>query len=319
MVTTQLSETGPVRGHLPPDLPGAGAAPPAPASQATAIEQTRAVAEVQAAVVVAQQRPRSIHTATAELEVSCNQMTLAERAFYRYPRSGQTVTGPTIHLARELARVWGNITYGIHELRRDDDQRVSEMMAWAWDLQTNTRNSNTFIVPHLRDTKDGRKPLVDLRDVYENNTNQGARRVREAIFAVLPPWLIEMAKDQCAQTLRDGGGVPLAKRIADARRWFEKKGITLDQLEQKLGRDAEAWTEHDAAQLSLIMGALHRGEVTLQEEFPPARVTADEITAQQPPAGQADPPPAPDVDEQPGPATEDWPDVAEPGTGGTQQ
>jgi hypothetical protein len=280
-------------------------APAAPVSQATSIEQSRAVAEVQAMVVVAQQRPRSTQAAIDQLRTSCSQMTLAERAFYRYPRDETTVTGPTIHLARELARVWGNITYGIHELRRDDDQRVSEMMAWAWDLQTNTRNSNTFLVPHFRDTRKGRKPIVDLRDVYENNTNQAARRVREAIFAVLPPWLVETAKDLCAQTLRDGGGVPLAKRIADARDWFTRRGITVDQLEAKLDRAADRWTEHDVAQLSILMGSLHRGETTLDEEFAPPRVTAAEIqtAAADAAAGAAAGPPAAGVA---------WPATAQP-------
>lgn len=289
------------------------AVPPAPAtpvSQATTIEQSRAVAEVQAAVVVAQQRPRSTQAAIDEIRTSCGQMTLAERAFYRYPRDGQSVTGPTIHLARELARVWGNITYGIHELRRDDDQRVSEMMAWAWDLQTNTRNSNTFIVPHFRDTKKGRKAIVDLRDVYENNTNQGARRVREAIFAVLPPWLIEMAKDLCSRTLQDGGGVPLAKRIADARDWFARKGITVDQLEARLDRPADRWTEHDAAQLSILMGSLHRGETTLEEEFAPPRVTAAEIQANAAVSPPADPVAEPAT--EPAEPAEAWPDTAQP-------
>jgi len=48
---------------------------------------------VQAAVVVAQQCPRDIQAAVAEMRESCKQMTLAERAFYRYPKGGQTITG----------------------------------------------------------------------------------------------------------------------------------------------------------------------------------------------------------------------------------
>jgi hypothetical protein len=245
--------------------------------QTTAVEQARAVAEVQAAIVVAQNCPRNIQQAITAMRESCAQKALAERAFFRYSRAGSAITGPSVHLARELARVWGNISYGIKELRRDDGEGYSEMLAFAWDVQTNTRNENGFVVPHKRDTKTGVKQIVEMRDIYENNANNGARRVREAIFAVLPTWYTEEAKDLCSATLRDGGGKPLAARVADAIRAFEGKGITVDQLEQKIGRASAKWTEHDVAQIGVTFKSLERGEITADEEFPPQRVTAAEI------------------------------------------
>jgi hypothetical protein len=268
--------------------------PPAPIpahlGQATAIEQSRAVAEVHAAIVVAQQCPRSIQGALAAMRESCQQKGLAERAFYRYSRGGSAVTGESVHLARELARCWGNIQYGIAELRRDDDSALSEMQAYAWDVQTNTRSTQIFVVPHKRDKRGGPEKLVDLRDIYENNANNGARRLRQAIFSVLPPWFTEEAKDICSKTLADGGGKPLAHRVADAVRMFDGLGITVDQLEQKLGRARDQWTDHDVAQLGVTYKSLQRGEVTRDEEFPPPRVTADELVgAGLPPATVADP------------------------------
>ena len=44
----------------------------------------------------------------------------------------------------------GNVQYGINELRRDDSAGESEMRAWAWDVQNNTRSVRSFIVPHAR-------------------------------------------------------------------------------------------------------------------------------------------------------------------------
>lgn len=268
--------------------------------QATAVEQSRAVAEVQAAVIVAQQCPRNVQTALAEMRESCKQPRLAERAFYRYPRGGKTVTGPSVHLARELARCWGNVQYGAAEMRRDDEASQSEMLAFAWDVQTNTRSSQTFIVPHKRDTHDGVKQLVDIRDIYENNANQGARRLRETIFSVLPPWFVEEAKDICNKTLADGGGKPIAQRIADAVAGFGGLGVTTDQLEQKLARSSGQWTDHDLAQLAVTYRSLQRGEVTKDEEFPPTKVTAAEILGQPKERGQAQPTGA------------DWPPTAQP-------
>lgn len=250
---------------------------PSRIGQGTAVEQSRAAAEVQAAVVVAQQCPRNIQQAVAQMRESCNQMFLAERAFYRYPKGGQTITGASVHLARELARCWGNVQYGLVEMRRDDEYGQSEMQAFAWDVQTNSRNSSTFIVPHRRDTKDGPKQVTDMRDIYELNTNNGARRVREAIFAILPPWFVEEAKELCNRTLRDGGGKPLAQRVADAIKAFEGIGITADRIENRLDRPSAKWTEHDVAQLIVIFKSIQRGEVTAEDEFPPPRVSADEL------------------------------------------
>lgn len=256
------------------------AAAPGRIGQGTAVEQSRAVAEVQAAIVVAQQCPRSIQAALAEMRESCKQTFLAERAFFRYSRAGSTVTGPSVHLARELARCWGNVQYGLIELRRDDEYAQSEMQAFAWDVEKNSRNSSTFIVPHRRDTKSGPKQLTDMRDIYESNANNGARRVREAIFAILPPWFVEEAKELCSQTLKDGGGKPLPQRVADAIRTFEGMGITADRIEAKLGRKSAKWTEHDVAQLIVTYKSLQRGEITADEEFPAAPVTVEEITGQ---------------------------------------
>jgi hypothetical protein len=262
------------------------AAPPAPApshvGQATAIEQSRAAAEVAAAVHVAQANPRDMQKALAEMRESCKQYRLAEKAFFRYSRAGSQVTGSTVHLARELARCFGNVQYGIAELRRDDEGGYSEMQAYAWDVERNTRSAQIFVVPHARDTKQGRKGLSDLRDIYENNANMGARRLRAAIWAILPPWFVDEAEELCNRTLQDGGGKPLPQQVADAIRAFEGRGVTRPQLEQKLGRDSGRWTGHDVAQLLVIYKSVDRGETRIEDEFEPERVTAVEITGQQP-------------------------------------
>jgi hypothetical protein len=271
--------------------------------QATAVEQARAVAEVQARVVVAQQCPRSTETAVKAMREACAQMPLAERAFYAYPRGKDdngkpiTVSGPSVHLARELARVWGNCEYSVNELRRDDKAGQSEMLAYAWDLETNTRNSAVFIVPHFRDRKGGPVQLTEMRDVYENNANNGARRVREAIFNVLPVWFTEEAKDLCAKTLAGGGGKPMPQRRADAIDAFEKIGVRIGQLEDRLGAKAADWTPQDIAQLHILITSIRRNEVRKEEAFPAEAkgVTAADIPGAapaQPASGNGAPAPA---------------------------
>ena len=265
-------------------------AAPAPSriGQATAVEQSRAIAQVQAMVVVAQQCPRRVHACIAAMEEACKQIELAEKAFFRFPRGGENVSGESVHLARELARCWGNIEHGVTEMRRDDGAAQSEMQAFAWDLEANTRSASIFIVPHKRDTRQGVKDLVDLRDIYENNANNGARRLREAIFSILPAWFTAQAAAICKQTLADGGGKPIAQRIAEAVKVFERYGVTPARMEAKFGRPAGEWTGHDVALLGTIYESIRQGTVTADQEFPEAspRVTAEEITGAGPPPGE---------------------------------
>jgi hypothetical protein len=242
--------------------------------QATAVEQARAVAEVQAAVIVAQNVPRDVVRARGEMQEACGRMALAQRAFYRVPNRGE---GPTVHLARELARIWGNIQYGVHELRRDDDAGESEIQAFAWDVQTNTRSTRTFIVPHARMKGGKRQPLIDLGDIYLSNQNVGSRAVRECVFTVLPTEFVEAAEATCRATLEHGEGEPLSERVAKMVKAFDGIGVKVAQLEAKLERKRGQWTAGDVATMLIAFKSIQSGDSVRDDEFPPVRVTVDEI------------------------------------------
>lgn len=305
------------------------AAPAVPVTQTTAVEQARAVAEVAAAVRVAQEVPRDTRRAFAEMQEACARIGLAERSFYRVPNRG---TGPSVHLARELARVWGNVDYGVHELSRDDERGMSEVRAYAWDQQTNVRSSRTFQVPHAKMAGGSRKPLTDLGDIYLNNQNIGARAVRETILSVLPRDYVDEAIERCRKTLQTGGddAPPLQDRIGRlVDRFREQTGVTLAQLERKVGRKRGQWTPVDVADLTVIGRSIAAGETTAAEEFPDAPLTAESLAGpppaaaaaraqaaaeQLPTVGQWNGPPADVVsDENDAAAGGDWPATAQPG------
>lgn len=288
---------------LPEQAPRAAAL-----SQATAVEQSRAVAEVQAAVVVAQANPRNLDRIEAEMRAACGRRALAKRAFYSMPRAGGRVEGPTVHLARELARIYGNVDYGVRELRRDDDAGESEMQAWAWDQEKNVRSTRSFIQPHQRMVKKERVELTDLGDVYLNNQNTGARAVRECIFTVLPVWFTEEAQDAARAAIERGDGRPIEERVREAEQAFRQHGVTPAQLEARIGRPRAEWTPQDIASLEVIYGTLQRRESRVEEEFPEAPVTLDAPSVTETPATVTATGPA--VTEQPETVTEPEP-VAE--------
>ena len=132
-----------------------------------AIEASRAIAEAQGKLVIAKRFPRNEIQAFANMKKACQRTGLANKAFYSYPRGNETVSGPTIRLAEELARCWGNIDFGIKELSQDNGK--SEMQAYAWDLETNTMSVQNFTNPHAKEVKGKIKTLTSLRDIYENN------------------------------------------------------------------------------------------------------------------------------------------------------
>jgi hypothetical protein len=255
---------------------------PAPiASEATAVEQARAVAEVAAAVRVAQDCPRDVSRAVERLRQSCSQQALAVRAFWSLPRGGKKLEGSSVHLAREVAACWGNIDHGVRELRRDDEAGVSEVLAWAWDQETNVRSSRSFVVPHAIMKDKQRKALTDLSDIANNNNSVAARAVRETIWHVIPVWFRDEAENLAAKTLQgEGSGKTLDQQKADAVAHFASTwNVTREQLEKRLERPSSQWTAQDIGFLQVLNGEMSRGEKHVDGEFPhDTSVTAAEIT-----------------------------------------
>lgn len=250
---------------------------PAARSESTNIEQSRAVAEVQAMVVVAQNRRRDTARAIQAMQEACGRMALAERAFFSFNRGGGNVAGPSIQLARELARCWGNVNHGVRELDRDDARGRSEMLAFGWDLETNLRSDVTFIVPHMRDKRGGAVPLTEMRDIYENNANNAARRLREMIFACLPVWFREEGIALCRHTLEKGeGDEPLPLRISKMLAAYAAIGVSRERVEARLGGNVDNMTVVDLANYGILFRSIKNGEASKDDEFP--SVTAGQVS-----------------------------------------
>jgi hypothetical protein len=229
---------------------------------AVAIESQRATAEVQGRMVVAQRFPRSMAYAYTAAMDACKRIGLAECAIYTYNKGGK-VEGPSIRLAEELARVWGNIEYGINELSRTPGSAhvagSSEMEAFAWDLQTNTRSSQRFTVAHIRDKTDGGKILTSERDIYEITANQGARRMRARILAILPPELVDDAVATCKQTIKNGGSVPFSERVRQLAMAFQQIGVNPKMLADSLGHSVDDLTPDELVRMRGTYQAIKDG------------------------------------------------------------
>ena len=122
-------------------------------SVTTEMAMTRQMQEVQGQIIMAKRFPRNEAEAYANIMQACQRKSLAERAEYEYTRGTSKVTGPSIRLAEVIAQNWGNIDFGYVELERSSTE--TKVLAQAWDLQTNKRQSKVFTVSHIRETKKG--------------------------------------------------------------------------------------------------------------------------------------------------------------------
>lgn len=238
-----------------------------------AIEASRAIAEAQGKLVIAKRFPRNEVAAYAKAMEACQRPSMAVKAFYAFPRGGQTVEGPTIRFAEELARCWGNIDYGIKELSRDDGK--SEMQAYAWDLETNAQSVQNFTNPHQREQGKKMVTLTSQRDIYENNANMATRRLRSRILAILPSWFVEDAIAECKKTLAGKNDTPLIDRVKNMVVQFAKLGVTQAQIEMRLKRKAETMTADDFTEFIGIFNAIKQGESKVADWFESEKVASD--------------------------------------------
>lgn len=226
---------------------------------------TRQAQEVQAMVISAKRFPRDEFAAYDRIMKSCERISLAESALYEYPKGGQKVSGPSIRLAEAVAQAWGNLDFGVVELEQRNGE--SSMMAYAWDLETNTRQTKVFTVRHERKAKGKINVLDDPRDVYELTANQGARRVRSCILAIIPGDVVDAAVEKCKNTLKTGYKEPLEDRIRKMIGAFrEEFQVSKEMIEKFIGCTVEAFSDNDFVRLRSVYKSL-RDNMSKREDY----------------------------------------------------
>lgn len=228
-------------------------------------EESRAIGEVQAALVIGKQFPRDTDISFSRIMSACKRIKLAESAIYSYPKGGKLVTGPSIRMAEVLAQNWGNLSFGLREISQQDG--VSIMQAYAWDTETNTKREQIFYVKHERKAGKNTTQLTDSRDIYEMTANQGARRLRACILAIIPGDIVEAAEAECRKTLEHGGGESLVDRIRKMVSKFAEFGVDKKMIEVKLGHNLGATTAPELVTLTAMYRSVKDGMANPSEIF----------------------------------------------------
>jgi hypothetical protein len=234
---------------------------------------TREQTEIQSAIVAAKRFPRNEQSAFVRAVNSFTRLTMAEGATYNFPRGGKTVEGPSVDCARELARVWGNIRYGLRVVSQSSERM--HIKAYALDLETNTyveAEDEFSKLIQRRDKYSGETKWIqpDERDLRELMNRRGAIAIRNCILQVLPSDLVDDVLKTAKHTLQRDATSALEKNRDDIVKqlvvMFDRQGVSVPMLESYLGHKLDVVTADEVAGLKQILQSIRDG-VAKRDEF----------------------------------------------------
>lgn len=229
----------------------------------TAVAQT----ELQAAVLLARQFARDEEAVWERALRTCRRPSFAEQAMYAIPRGGTTVRGPSVYLARELARLWGNIRYGSEIIADTATHRT--VRVWAWDIEANTRVAEDVTMAKLVARKRGGKETVMVEpteiELREMTARQAAIATRNCLLRLLPADLVEACCEAAEQTLRAATSKQRPAVIEQLVQSYARFSVTPQMIEAYIGRPLAQVTDEQLTDLRRVYRALADGQATWGE------------------------------------------------------
>lgn len=218
----------------------------------------QAVAQVSLAMQFALAHPRNEDHARGKMEVFTQRAQFAEKGTYCFPRGNTTVVGAGIVLAKELAKVWGNIQSGSFVIEDKDDERT--LRCWAWDLEINYRKEQDVNFKKLiyrrpdKNGKGGGWTVPDERDLLELTNRQGSKGERNCILSVLPYDLVQDAVKNCRDTVKETIKKDPEAFKKNLVKSFASMGVSGEELTAYVGHPLAQITEHQKELLAELKG-----------------------------------------------------------------
>jgi hypothetical protein len=239
--------------------------------------------EIQSAIIVARRFPRDEDQAFMRLMKAAGRPSFADDASYSFKRGKKKneetgkwvdnyVEGPSVNLAREAARVWGNIRYGLEVVR--DDEETRQIRGWAWDLESNVKvtaeDDFKKLVQKKQYDSDGNSKgtawvTADERELRELTNRRGAILIRNCILQLMPSDLIEDARVECDKTLESKTKANPEGEKKKVILAFSGLNVTPKMLEDKLGHKLAECSPAEIAELRKIYKSIADGNSTWAE------------------------------------------------------
>lgn len=232
--------------------------------------------EIQSAIIMAKQFPRDEDTAILKVEKAFSRPGNAEIARYSFRRGGAMVEGPTVALAREVARCFGNIRSGFRIVEVTD--KHVHVKGFAIDLETNAYFEAEDKFERLVQRKayeNGEKTTKwvspDERDLRELINKRAAILQRNCILQIIPGDFVDSALTAAQKTLRKMDNQTLTENredtIRNVLRAFDKLGVSKADLEDWLSHPIEQITDLELGDLRGIKEAIKDGQSKASDYF----------------------------------------------------
>lgn len=269
--------------------------PDAVVSTGLSVVEQQQRGEIDIQIATAKRYPREITRFKRNAEsLACMDEETAASMFYRLPRDGKNIEGPSVRLAEIVGATWGNLRYGARVIEVGDSFITAQGV--CHDLETN--NCATVEIRRRITNKHGKRFGDDMIQTTGNAACSIA--LRQAIFKVVP---FVMVKDiyNKAKLTSIGKASSLVENRHKALDWFKKAGAVEKQVFDCLGvASIEDITVDHLITLRGLSTAIKDGETTIEEALA--------VHTNEPPkkaaASKNDPlKPATDADQRPRTAT----------------
>lgn len=240
-------------------------------------EQDKAAIDIQ--ISTAKAYPRNIRRATDNaLAIVTMDPSIAQTCTYSVPRGGKKVSGPSVHLAKIIAQVWGNMRIDAKVVDIDHVRITSE--AVCWDLE-----SNLAIKAQIKRSISGKTGRFseDMITVTGNAANSIA--LRNAVLSVIPKGIVDKVYNAAKQTIT--GDISdknklIAKRVEIFNSLRNTFGISDKEILAAVGKAAIDFVDGDDIVTLVGVGqAIRDGDTTVEQAFKGEKTKDEPITVEQ--------------------------------------
>jgi hypothetical protein len=216
--------------------------------------------EIDIQISTAKKYPRSITKFKRSCEqLACLDEDTAASMFYKLPRGGKQIEGPSVRLAEVVGSTWTNLRYGARIV--ETGERFITAQGACHDLETN--NAITVEIKRRITDKYGKRFNDDMIQVTGNAAC--AIALRQAIFKIVPFALVKDIYEK-AKLTSIGKSVPISIQRAKAIDWYIKAGATEAQVLEFLGRQSvEDVSVDDLITLRGLVTAIKDGDTTIEQ------------------------------------------------------
>lgn len=226
-------------------------------------------AATESQVTTAKRYPRNLVRVQDQMKnfVSMDTETAAS-CFYKLPRGGKNIEGPSVRLAEIALSSYQNAKVGTRILETVTTGANPHVViqAVAYDLENNIQ---VGIEKRRRITKKKSKETIDEDDIQLAVNACSAVAYRDVVFKMIPRTLYEPVFKH-AKLIAVGTQKTLPDRVAKAIEAFQKLGIEKNTVLGKFGYKKESEISLDDLETLIgIFSAIKDGELSIDEAFRP--------------------------------------------------